>query len=286
MPHETQALGWQLRSQLTLHSPEFRLGKNLLYEVPDREINEGGPQRGVVHLKVTHHSKTVSEGTGFLIDDEVVVTAAHLLIPRHGPRRYDPAIAVSVSAGIGGDTVERRQGTWALVHMKWVANYSYLNDVGLIRLSGIFHGVTPLPYKTTPLSDGGLTGVAYGYPENNHMDGIRLYQSQSLFWFAGGDMLLHEADTDHGSSGSPFIIDDNGEKSVIAIHSCGHAVNGSHINKATPLNHNGNDMGVLLHIVKYMMRSPIGHRIRVSQNGRPFTAVVISTMDGYTTYGW
>ncbi|KAM0233619.1 hypothetical protein ACHAPO_006906 [Fusarium lateritium] len=198
------AIGWGLSHRTN----ETYIPENPQSEVSTDELQPNGRLRGAIKLKVYFppgfypDGRTIKpvEGTGVLIDENVVVTSGHMLYDS-GSRCH--AQRVVLSAGINGPlgSNEDRTGSYAVVHGNWFAHEENTNDVGFIYISTKFTMTQPLPYDTTPISCGGLFGDIYGYPFGQSCEGLSLCKSRSRLWFTGTTvptMLEHLGSTEHG----------------------------------------------------------------------------------------
>ena len=159
-------------------------------------------------VKVTTKDEPeIGYGTGWLIDNSTVVTAAHNL---YDPSDESYASEVEVQVGItkGSKNVETRWGHFAAIHWGYYAARKRQNDVAMIKLESPFHKVVPIRYSTADLvkTESSFLKVV-GYPANS--GGIGIHQGKIMHVSEGAHaegwnlkstdyILRHRLDTDKG----------------------------------------------------------------------------------------
>ncbi|KAI1384094.1 trypsin-like cysteine/serine peptidase domain-containing protein [Hypoxylon trugodes] len=225
---------------------EAYLGKNPLMLVDVQEIQPGKMPQAIVYIVVALDNGGFRYGSGTVIDNNIVVTAGHVLISSSGR-----AVSVDVIAG-EGDTKELRRGKCAAIHGRWYSMQAIANDVGVIELNEPFKNVQPLTYIQSPIAnDTGGIATVYGFPkdESRFLQNERLHKSRAPCKYNPTfKMIQHEGDSIGGVSGGPMI--DKLDK-VIAIH---HGWNNDKetrevVNLAVTIGHNGNDFAALRQVL-------------------------------------
>jgi V8-like Glu-specific endopeptidase len=139
-------------------------------------------------MKFQHYGpKTVAIGTGWLINDDTVITAAHNL---YSPIEKSHAIDVRVHIGYTQEQTtthlksEERRAQAAAVHWGYYATGQRQYDFAILRLKSPFQDARAIPFKNTPLLIPNETKVrVLGYPgdlplEDEHLRGHIMYRSQ------------------------------------------------------------------------------------------------------------
>ncbi|KAF3914320.1 hypothetical protein AA313_de0203031 [Arthrobotrys entomopaga] len=209
---------------------------------PMRHINEAEHTdlyKGVV--KITSFWKTQSgeivssKGTGALVGNgNTVMTAAHLVVKRG--RRL---CAAQIHVGLNTENHFQLTTTHVVCPWSYFRSYDPAFDIALIRItipdSKISRGLEPLKWRETPLQRP-LQIQVVGYPgytsgKWSEPSGPRNTDMQSSEWKPRAveemeksrqGVLLHEASTYNGSSGSPIFQLSNNKKKrgpIIAVHS-------------------------------------------------------------------
>ena len=149
-----------------------------------------------------------SNGTGWLINNSTVVTAAHNL---YSPLDESYAFDVKVQVGVtkGSYNEETQRGDFAAIHWGFYAAGKRQNDMAMIKLKSPFHKVVPILCGNAPLVETESSFLrAVGYPGNRGVGGIHqgkiMHVSQGAH-AEGWDLkstnyiLRHHLDTDKGS---------------------------------------------------------------------------------------
>ena len=156
----------------------------------------------------TKDETEIAYGTGWLIDNSTVVTAAHNL---YSPLDESYAFEVKVQVGVtkGSKNVETRWGHSAAIHGGYYAAGKRQNDIAMIKLESPFHKVVPIRYGNAPLVEIESSFLrVVGYPGNSggtgEHQGRIMHVSQGAH-AEGWDLksmdyiLRHHLDTDIGS---------------------------------------------------------------------------------------
>lgn len=149
-----------------------------------------------------------ANGTGWLINNSTVVTAAHNL---YNPLDESYAFEVKVQVGVtkGSKNVETQWGHFAAIHWGFYAARKRQNDMAMIKLESPFHKVVPIHCGNAPLVETKSSFLrVVGYPGNRGGSGEHqgriMHMSQGAHaegWDlkSTGYILRHRLDTDNGS---------------------------------------------------------------------------------------
>ena len=146
-------------------------------------------------------------GTGWLINNFTVVTAAHNL---YSPLDESYASEVKVQVGVtkGSKNVETRWGHFVAIHRGFYAARKRQNDMAMIKLESPFDNVVPILCSNAPLVETEKRSLrVVGYPGNRggagEHQGKIMHVSEGAH--AGWDLkstdyiFRHHLDTDNGS---------------------------------------------------------------------------------------
>lgn len=122
-------------------------------------------------------------GTGWLINDDIIVTAGHNAFNWQG-NRGQPGEVVEVEAYIGyqgratlrqdiaSGQVQYRRGKSVVTTTQYISNYKQRNfNFALIQLDRPFNDVTPIRWRSTPMRADGVKIGVVGYPGDKNDDG-------------------------------------------------------------------------------------------------------------------
>ncbi|KAI0900722.1 trypsin-like cysteine/serine peptidase domain-containing protein [Annulohypoxylon nitens] len=207
-----------------------------LVRVPRGDINQNGRYRAICRLTIMTQDKRFWGGTGFLVNCDTVVTAAHCV-------RDDYATNIRVDVGYcGGGKVQHeiRWGKHVAINWGYHISNDYVYDFAVIRLDKPFNKVQKY-FKCGSSSKQPQIAVA-GYP----LDPNRTKENKDMYISKGpkGDIkdrvLRYKLDTSPGHSGSP-VLEVQADKSLraIGVHSGG---NTKECNFASMMNQMGNDI--------------------------------------------
>ena len=156
----------------------------------------------------TKHGTDDADGTGWLINNSTVVTAAHNL---YSPLDESYAFEVKVQVGVtkGSSNVETQWGHFAAIHWGFYAAGKRQNDMAMIKLDSPFNKVVPIRCGNAPLVQSKSSFLrVVGYPGNQggagEHQGRIMHVSQGAH-AEGWDLksteyiLQHRLDTDKGS---------------------------------------------------------------------------------------
>ena len=165
-----------------------------------------------------------------LIGRDRILTAAHCIVDRDG-RQLDPAL-LRFSAGLDGTRsravasgrriivdgalafdddgdIRALEKDWAVVELD-----RQLFDGGWLR-------PVPIAPKGTAGADGqrGMTLAQAGYSGDRRDELTRNRTCNMLSLQSGGRLVVHDCDATFGDSGSPIMVETDGDYSILAVHS-------------------------------------------------------------------
>lgn len=134
--------------EVLVHEGECGLNLSSLERVADTRVRVSNPKifpySAIAYVLAKYEgSEEWYRGTAFFVDDDTLVTAAHII--------YDPDFgwveSMIILPGYSGSNSDP-QTSWsrAMVHSRWIGNYSDEYDIGTIKVH------EPLGYKTGSLS--------------------------------------------------------------------------------------------------------------------------------------
>ncbi|KAJ7692332.1 trypsin-like cysteine/serine peptidase domain-containing protein [Mycena olivaceomarginata] len=192
-------------------------------------FRDGGKFRSIVKVRVQFPNGQWYMGTGYLVKEGIVVTAAHNVY--HKTRGF--AIQIMCYIGYNGPQsvqaveVQLRHGRKVVTMESWLNESSPCHDVAFIQTDAPFTGnLNPFEFIDTPSSITGLLGVV-GYPSDKDLDGKKGAQMYKLFQRTTYDlrssgMISYRTSTFGGQSGSPILLKTrNGKFVVIGTHNYG-----------------------------------------------------------------
>ncbi|KAL3457918.1 trypsin-like cysteine/serine peptidase domain-containing protein [Aspergillus heterothallicus] len=204
--------------------------------VTKKDVLPGGKYRSIVKLFLHYDNQSRDEwavATGFLIRDDLVVTAGHCAYDRsYDLGRLEQAkvyIGYTGRPNVNDAEVEFRSGQNVATTNEWIDGEHAEADLAFIKLDEPFYQVNPIEYKNTPTSARKVIGVV-GYPgdiRQNGEPGNRLHQDfQETRWNvhqSGTQTLEYTIDPNGGNAGSPVF--DQEDMCCIGVHTQGGARN-------------------------------------------------------------
>ncbi|KGO74342.1 Peptidase S1B, glutamyl endopeptidase I [Penicillium italicum] len=200
--------------------------------------NDDGKYRSIVKLFVRYagqetDDKRYAMGTGWLIRDDLLVTAGHCAFDwsQNDGKGFGCATEVKAFIGYNGkdsvnqgaldNKVQFRHGVKIVTTQKWLDSGMFRqNDVSFIKLNKGFTGVTPFKFQDTPFHDRKTIGVV-GYPGDKDYEGekgAQMYEEfREVTWDrkeSAKNMLEYRINTYRGQSGSPVILQGASEGSA------------------------------------------------------------------------
>jgi V8-like Glu-specific endopeptidase len=119
--------------------------------------------------------KRMAAGSGWLIADNLLVTAAHCVYDH--VNNLGPATQIRAYVGYHGkesvtkdNKVQLRHGKVVVAPSSWVNGKARINDFALIKLSEAFTEVKPISFQPTPLKGTEKLSVV-GYPVDKQEGG-------------------------------------------------------------------------------------------------------------------
>jgi V8-like Glu-specific endopeptidase len=201
----------------------------------------GIPWRCICHLEITYETGAVGLGSGWLVSQDTVVTAAHCLFDREGKRR---ARTVRVIPGRSGASAP--YGFFVSKHVDWPEEWEKSRDstsaerydFGIVKLEvenlrdepiGQRLGYFGLRvYDKAQVKDLEMLIVNNaGYPYEPDKPYGTLWFNAGRVSSVGEAFIEYMIDTEGGQSGSPIFFFDKSTNSrlVVAIHTTGSFVN-------------------------------------------------------------
>ncbi|KAL9055236.1 MAG: hypothetical protein Q9162_003646 [Coniocarpon cinnabarinum] len=282
--------------------PERAFGIYEREPVPDKELKPWGMYRGndfsergvrpmtdfmlqgVCKIWMWYHERPYPLcGSGWLIDDRTVITAAHNIyyVGHYGPEHVK---RVRVATGYDGSKVpantadghQIRYAKSVAVHQGYYArdakDHSVVwqkHDFACIRLEAPFESVNPFRYKETPIREMNVTIRVVGYPDDlpandKEKQGSIMYSaSQKMEGRLGTlqDRLSYKLDTSHGTSGGPIFRVEGDRLEVIGVHTTGDRLAG--LNMGTLLGRYGNEPDLFRQIMDTMEEDESDRRLSV-----------------------
>ncbi|KAB2578690.1 hypothetical protein DBV05_g2525 [Lasiodiplodia theobromae] len=133
-------------------------------QVSSNDLEVNGTYRSIIKLKIAWQGAVKKRvwATGWLIRDDIVITAAHVVY-------QTDTFATEVRAHVGdngADSIQglqRRYGSRVVIPCAWQDSQEVVHDFAFVLLQGPFDHVVPLPYEPTPSAGLNDIGVV-GYP--------------------------------------------------------------------------------------------------------------------------
>ncbi|KAF2877316.1 hypothetical protein BDV95DRAFT_558920 [Massariosphaeria phaeospora] len=199
-------------------------------KVAEQHIRPGGKYRSICKLIMGYSRSSGTEymATGWLIEDDIVVTAGHCLYDsKGGYLQYIKAYVGYIgpeSAAKRDKNCQMRLGKFAAAPVEYIKTYGLVHDVGFIQLERPFDGITPFRFEDTPVASKGMDLGVVGYPGDIN-DGNEMYEHWAVTKIdvARNGFLSYEIDTANGESGSPILqrTPHSGEIRPIGVHAEG-----------------------------------------------------------------
>lgn len=165
-------------------------------QVPPSDIRNGGRFRPVVKVR-TVMGDWIHNGTGWLIREDLVVTAGHIVVdvPFEQCKIQTFATIVQVYIGYRGKDamdamdspdVDFRKGTRVVVPWGYAVMKKSVNDFAFVQLNQPFRNVSPIePRVTPPFGTAELCVVGYPtdkkkiYVDEEEEDGAEMYEDSA-----------------------------------------------------------------------------------------------------------
>jgi V8-like Glu-specific endopeptidase len=201
----------------------------LPFEIVSQDKIETNPYSSCGRLTMTFSPEYKTAGSGAAIDRNLVITAAHNLLPDvlNKAKNVNKTLAQEVRFEdiftIEDFTINHaysaKVSSHCFIHPKWIENFDPRYDIAFIFLSENLH-LTQEQVNELRIFDEKDTEIrVVGYPKDTnrmtedarHIIGIP-YPNRAI---DSQEIIYHLANTDRGSSGSPIIADH-----IIGIHTC------------------------------------------------------------------
>ena len=148
-----------------------------------------------VHSKFDDKDPSWKSGTGWLIKDDLVVTAGHLVVDheRRKLARYLNAYAGYHGLGsIGDSDVQKRKGKRVVLPEAYCNNKRRVTcDVAIVKLRKPFDDAKPFEYRETPEQGQNEYLGVVGYPGDKGEDAPYMYKQFKKTSWNLGDAPLH-----------------------------------------------------------------------------------------------
>ncbi|KAJ5897755.1 hypothetical protein N7504_008043 [Penicillium tannophilum] len=219
--NQTVAAAWDLhrpetndqrKSVRPRRTETLAFGADRRSKVSSVHIQPGGKFRAICKLfmRFSRNQKYDYMGTGWLIANDIVVTAGHCLYDANGG--YLESIRAYIGYQGPEDTAlqrnqcQMRLGRTAVLPVEYIKTSHTVHDVGFIKLDQPFDNVTPFEPLDTPRAVSGIRLGVVGYPGDinsgndmfEHWDLTEINISKNRY-------LTYSIDIEAGESGSPVL---------------------------------------------------------------------------------
>lgn len=174
--------------------------------------------------------KRWAAGTGWLIKDDLLVTAGHCVYDWENNMGRVSHIKAYVGykgkSSVGTSDVQCVTGEKVVTHSAWVNGRKRVHDFAIVKLRDKFAGVTPFKYNPTPLTGTKVLGIV-GYPadkSSGNESGACMYEQFANVTFDLRDtenQLAYTISTYAGQSGSPVLEKGGNTLTPLATHVAG-----------------------------------------------------------------
>ena len=177
------------------------------------------PYSAIVQIMTTFSDGSVAQGSGVLIDENDVLTAAHVI---YNADLGGSPVSIQVAPARDGNVlpfgVAEANRIW--VSQGWIQTENLDDDLGLISLShdiGTFAGTVPVAFVEDKTSLIGGNLMTAGYPGD--IGGKTQTVSYGTVDSINHDIMVFEDDMDvvAGQSGSPVFATSNGQLTSIGV---------------------------------------------------------------------
>ncbi|KAI0441903.1 ATP synthase F1 [Xylaria telfairii] len=192
--------------------------KDVRVRVDKADLQPGGKYYSIVKLFIQYQaSDTWTTATGWLVRDDLLVTAAHCVLDgdNHATR-----IRVHAGYSAGSENTrtsfgDQRSVARIALPSAWTEAKAEKSDIAFLQLDMPYQDVTPIKYSTTDKEAQQLTIIGYptdlgaktGTPggEMYYMGSRREVDLEPNKW----NMMVYRGDTQGGLSGAPIMRDDD-----------------------------------------------------------------------------
>ncbi|MEB6226448.1 trypsin-like peptidase domain-containing protein [Mammaliicoccus sciuri] len=196
-------------------------GVETIIDTDDRKIVNDisrTPNKSIVYIKTFLYDNSYYRGTGFIIDDYAVLTAAHVITAENKNEKIKD-IYIYAGYKFDNSSEETARVIKSYVLADWINNPNINHDMALLILD------KPLgkTFEKLNIIDRALIGEVIntiGYPgkDNGEVRKGNQYYSSGKIVKVTNNNIFYDLDTEGGQSGSPIF---NENKEVIAIHTNG-----------------------------------------------------------------
>lgn len=196
-------------------------GVETIIDTDDRKIVNDisrTPNKSIVYIKKFLYDNSYYRGTGFIIDDYAVLTAAHVITAENKDEKIKD-IYIYAGYKFDNSSEETARVIKSYVLADWINNPNINHDMALLILD------KPLgkTFEKLNIIDRALIGEVIntiGYPgkDNGEVRKGNQYYSSGKIVKVTNNNIFYDLDTEGGQSGSPIF---NENKEVIAIHTNG-----------------------------------------------------------------
>ena len=119
-----------------------------------------------IHVKYNKNEKSWTSGTGWLLRDDLVVTAGHVVLawPRHRAVYLNTYAGYHGLESVGKHNVQKRQANRVVVLKAYYDDLSPTHDVAFVKLREPFENVQPFTFCDTPEQATSFPIGVVGYP--------------------------------------------------------------------------------------------------------------------------
>ncbi|KAI5863267.1 ATP synthase F1 [Durotheca rogersii] len=199
--------------------------------VPAQEVDRGPGGKYYSILKLFFRfgaSEAWTTATGWLLKDDLVVTAAHCLY-HDGQRATCIRACIGYNASSEDAAGDQRLVTRVALPLEWIRDKTEARDIAFLQLNGPFQNATPIAYGT-PEVNALQEFAVIGYPADmgeETVPGSKMYEMKIQrnvdLERTGWNMLVYQGDLYGGFSGAPVIRDS--DAAAIGVHVRGGSFN-------------------------------------------------------------
>ena len=148
-----------------------------------------------IHVKYNKNDKSWTTGTGWLLRNDLVVTAGHVVLA--WPRN-NRAVYLNTYAGyeglvsVGQGNVQKRQANRVLVLKAYQDNHSSTHDVAIVKLREPFENIQPFTFCETPEEATNFLIGVVGYPVDKNREDVSDLGPFMYEEFASTSWNLHD----------------------------------------------------------------------------------------------